>query len=78
MRLDPTPHVLIPFAACSAAAWLPTLEALPPSTFKRLGQLLQGMRLVETDRQNPESLSPPHERALARALVWPRFKPRMA
>ena len=68
MRLDPTPHVLIPFAACSAAAWLPTLEALPPSTLKRLGQLLQGMRLVETDRQNAESLSPPHERALARAL----------
>ena len=68
MRLDSTPHVLIPFAACSAAAWLPTLEALPPNTLKRLGQLLQGMRLVETDRQNAESLSPPHERALARAL----------
>lgn len=68
MRLDSTPHVLIPFAACSAAAWLPTLEALPPNTFKRLGPLLQGMQLLETDRQNPESLSPPHERALARAL----------
>ena len=68
MRLESTPHVLIPFAACSAAAWLPTLESLPPNTLKRLGQLLQGMRLVETDRQNPESLSPPHERALARAL----------
>lgn len=68
MRLDSTPHVLLPFAACSAAAWLPTLESLPPNTLKRLGQLLQGMRLVETDRQNAESLSPPHERALARAL----------
>lgn len=68
MRLDLTPHVLIPFAACSAAAWLPTLESLPPNTFKRLGQLLQGMQLLETDRQKPESLSPPHERALARAL----------
>lgn len=61
-------HLLIPFAACSAEAWLPTLQALPPDSFKRLGQLLQGMKLVETDRQNPESLSPPHERALARAL----------
>ena len=62
------PHLLIPFAACSAEAWLPTLQALPPDSFKRLGQLLQGMKLVETDTQNPESLSPPHERALARAL----------
>lgn len=68
MRPDLTPHLLIPFAACSAAAWLPTLESLPPNTLKRLGQLLQGMQLVQTDRQNPESLSPPHERALARAL----------
>lgn len=74
MRLDSTPHVLIPFAACSAAAWLPTLEALPPNTFKRLGPLLQGMQLLETDRQNPESLSPPHERALARALGLATFE----
>ncbi|CAM3452542.1 hypothetical protein [Polaromonas hydrogenivorans] len=63
-----TSHLLIPFAACSAEAWLPTLHALPPDSFKSLGQLLQGMKLVENDTQNPESLSPPHERALARAL----------
>ena len=62
------PHLLIPFAACSAESWLPTLQALPPDSFKRLGPLLQGMKLVENDTQNPESLSPPHERALARAL----------
>ncbi|MDB5939158.1 MAG: hypothetical protein JWP77_1522 [Polaromonas sp.] len=68
MRLDSTPHLLIPFAACSAEAWLPTLESLPPGSFKRLGQLLQGMKLTETDTQSTESLSPPHERALARAL----------
>ncbi|MFZ3140086.1 MAG: hypothetical protein WA147_05705 [Polaromonas sp.] len=61
-------HLLIPFAACSAEAWLPTLQALPPDSLKRLGQLLQGMKLLENDRQNTESLSPPHERALARAL----------
>jgi len=35
---------------------------------KRLGQLLQGMKLVQTDTLNAESLSPPHERAAARAL----------
>jgi len=60
--------LLIPFAACSAEAWLPTLQALPPDSLKRLGQLLQGMKPVENDSQNTESLSPPHERALARAL----------
>ena len=68
MRLDSTPHLLIPFAACSADAWLPTLQSLLPDSFKRLGQLLQGMQLVQTDTRNAESLSPPHERALARAL----------
>ncbi|MEO6319629.1 MAG: hypothetical protein ABIR56_03120 [Polaromonas sp.] len=68
MRPDSTPHVLIPFAACSAAAWLPTLQAMPQDSLKRLGQLLQGMKLVETDTRSAESLSPPHERALARAL----------
>ena len=68
MRPDSTPHVLIPFAACSAAAWLPTLEAMPRDSLKRLGQLLQGMKLIETDSRNAESLSPPHERALAGAL----------
>ena len=68
MRPDSTPHVLIPFAACSAAAWLPTLQAMPQDSMKRLGQLLQGVKLVETDTRNAESLSPPHERALARAL----------
>lgn len=68
MRPDLTPHLLIPFAACSAEAWLPTLQSLPPHSFKRLGQLLQGMKLVQTDTGDAESLSPPHERALARAL----------
>ena len=68
MRPDPTPHLLIPFASCSAEAWLPTLQSLPPESFKPLGQLLQGMKLVQTDTQAAESLSPPHERALARAL----------
>ncbi|MDH6186076.1 hypothetical protein [Polaromonas sp. CG_23.6] len=68
MRLDSTPHLLIPFAACSAEAWLPTLQSLAPDSFKRLGQLLQGMKLVQTDTRDAESLSPPHERALARAL----------
>ena len=68
MRPHSTSHLLIPFAACSAAAWLPTLQAMPQDGMKHLGQLLQGMKLVQTDTLNAESLSPPHERAAARAL----------
>ena len=68
MRPHLMPHLLIPYASCSAAAWLPTLQALPPHSLKHLGQLLRGMKRVDNDTQNPESLSPPHERALARAL----------
>ena len=60
--------MVIPFAACSADAWLPTLQSLPPDGFKHLGQLLQGMKLMDTDRQAADTLSPPHERAQARAM----------
>jgi hypothetical protein len=60
--------LLIPFAACSAEAWLPTLQSLPREATRHLGQLLQNMQLIQTDDQPAESLSPPHERALARAL----------
>jgi len=67
MPSEPTCHLLLPFAACSADAWLPTLQSLPQHGLKHLGQLLQGMRLVQTDTRAAESLSPPHERALARA-----------
>ena len=68
MRPNSTSHLLIPFAACSAAAWLPTLQAVPQDGMKRLSQLLQGMKPVETDTQADNTLSPPHERAWARTL----------
>lgn len=61
-------HLILPFAACSAEAWLPTVQALPPGSQRHLSALLQGMALIHTDTQEAESLSPPHERALARAL----------
>ena len=61
-------HLLIPFAACSAAAWRPTVQAMPQGSLKHLGPLLQGMQKVETDSRDANTLSPPHERALARAL----------
>ena len=68
MRLDPTPHLLIPFAACGADAWLPTMQSLPPGGLKNLSALLQGMRPAHRDAGAADSLSPPHERGLARAL----------
>ena len=68
MPANSTSHLLIPFAACSAESWLPAMQAMPPDGLKRLGQLLGRMALVHTDSGIAESLSPPHERALARAL----------
>lgn len=65
-------HLILPFAACSAEAWWPTMQALPPDNLRHLSDLLKNMALIHTDTQEAESLSPPHERALARALGWSR------
>lgn len=62
------PHLLIPFAACSAEAWLPTMKALPAQSTHNLSQLLKGMKSVHTDTADAHTLSPPHERALGQAL----------
>jgi hypothetical protein len=59
---------LIPFASCSAAAWLPAVQALTRESTRHLSQLLQGMKRMDTDEADARTLSPPHERALARAL----------
>ena len=68
MPANSSPHLLIPFAACSAESWLPAMRAMPQEGLKRLGQLVGSMALVHTDSGIAESLSPPHERALSRAL----------
>lgn len=60
-------HLLIPFAASSDQGWLPAMQALPPASTRHLVQLLQGMKPLPTDEASAQSLSPPHERALARA-----------
>ena len=62
------PQLLIPFAASSAEAWLPTMKALPAGSTRNLNQLLKGMKSVRTDVADAHTLSPPHERALAQAL----------
>ena len=62
----PVPHLLLAFAACADVSWLTTLKALPTAHTKNFAKLLQGMQLVGTDIKDALSLSPPHERALAR------------
>ncbi|MGM9428074.1 phosphoglycerate mutase [Hydrogenophaga sp. MI9] len=61
-------HLLIPFAAASA----PECQALLPSlALPHLKALLPLLREQPADRGDDHSLSPPHERALARALGLP-------
>ena len=62
----PVPHLLLPFAACADASWLATLKALPAAHTHHFAKLLQGMQLLHTDSGDALSMSPPHERALAR------------
>ena len=64
MSVDPTPHLIVPFASCSGDDWL---QALSSTDLINLGKLLRGMKLVKTDTGQAESLSPPHERVLAKA-----------
>ena len=62
----PTPHLQLAFAACSGVSWLTTLKELPAANTRYFAKLLQGMQLVATDTSDALSMSPPHERALAR------------
>ncbi len=68
MSTAPLHHLLIPFAACSAEAWRATARVLPRESTRNLTQLLRGMKREPTDAGDARTLSPPHERALARAL----------
>jgi hypothetical protein len=65
------PQLLLPFAACGAEAWLPTMKALPAESTRNLALLLKGMKSVHTDEADAHTLSPPHERVLAQALGIP-------
>ena len=65
MFVDASPHLIVPFAQCGGDDWLSAMSDLKLS---KLDQLLRGMKLISTDSGLPDSLSPPHERALATAL----------
>ena len=64
MSVDPTPHLIVPFASCSGDDWL---QAMASTDLTNLGKLLRGMKLVKTDTGQAQSLSPPHERVFAEA-----------
>ena len=65
MPTDYAPHLIIAFAQSAGDGWLETVSSLK---FKNLDQLLRGMKLADTDAGQASSLSPPHERVLAKAL----------
>ncbi len=64
-RDNPRMHLMIPFAAPGSEAGRQALAAL---ALPNLSALLAGAGEPETDPGEEQSLSPPHERALARAL----------
>ncbi len=61
-------HLLIPFAASHTDAARAAMLGL---RLPRLERLLAGLTAVHTDTDVEDSLSPPHERALARGLGLP-------
>ena len=64
-RLDNPPmHLLIPYANCTAAE---CQQALATLNLPNLDKLLHHLPLAHTDTANENTLSPPHERALAAA-----------
>lgn len=58
-------HLIVPFASSSSEDWL---QAVSSIELKNLSHLLRGMKLVDSDTGKADSLSPPHERVLAKAL----------
>jgi hypothetical protein len=61
-------HLLIPFASAQSE---PASEVARDLALPTLTRLLQRMAPGEADEGDEYSLSPPHERALARAWGWP-------
>ena len=57
-------HLLIPFAHCPSP---PCVEVQKTLALPNLAQLLQTLTLIATDSADADTLSPPHERALALA-----------
>ena len=67
LRIISAMHLLIPFAAPLSEAGRQALQTL---SLPQLSALLAGMQPQRRDDGDELSLSPPHERALARAMGW--------
>ena len=66
-KAPPAPtHLLLPFAASADDYWLRAMQAIPTEQTRHVARLLQGMRPLAAVDAGAHSLSPPHERALAR------------
>ena len=61
-------HLLVPFAGCASQQ---CAQALPGLQLPQLRRLLARLGPPQTDAGAADSLSPPHERALARAIGLP-------
>jgi hypothetical protein len=66
-------HLIIAFAACQDPQGAAVIKDLPASHTVAVRQLLSGMDRSAIFRGEADSLSPPHERALALALGWPEL-----
>ncbi len=66
-------HLIIAFAACQDPQGAALIKDLPASHTGAVRQLLSGMDRSAIFRGEADSLSPPHERALALALGWPEL-----
>lgn len=66
-RMSDMPHLVIPYAAARASQPAPVHFFTPPA-LPNLERLLARLTPTEPDNGSEESLSPPHERAMARAL----------
>ena len=65
-------HLIIAFAVCNRLDSQEAMAALPAEA-TAVRQLLAKMRRSALYTGEPDSLSPPHERALAQALGWPEL-----
>lgn len=68
MSSNPVSHLIVPFAGCAGDEWP---LAMASAELKNLGKLMRSMKPVEKDVGPSDSLSPPHERALAKAWGLP-------
>ena len=64
-------HLIIAFAGCDSPQAAAVVQALSAQPTSALRPLLGALQVTARSYGEADSLSPPHERALAQALGWP-------